>query len=205
MPESENGVRLVAGRREDIVWEGAPWVIWDAGVSGCGLVKGNVEKPETLDFAGSKKKIKEWVAQQPVTNLVIEAPLSAAFRSDGQPIGREGEKDDSGQARYWYMGAGAGVMLATLYLLRDLQADSSAGKHEVRLFEGLVSFKTGGKNSDHAADVTALRNVVKGCPGAGGKICEAAPMDNEGDIESIGALLGVDLGGIPPMIIAAAP
>ena len=51
----------------------------------------------------------------------------------GNPNGRAVEKEDS-QTRYWYNGLGCGVMLAAMYLIRDLhKANISL---PIRLFDG---------------------------------------------------------------------
>ena len=61
--------------------------------------------------------------------------------------------------RYWYLGLGCAVMVAAMYLIRDIDSAKPSGR--IRLFEGFVSHKDRSRPSDHGADVCLLRNVVR--------------------------------------------
>lgn len=131
-------------------------------------------------------------------HLVLEAPLSAAFGAEGNPVGRSGEKQGS-RHRYWYEGLGCSVLVASLYLIRSV---SEAGlAREARVFEGLVTFKDRSKPSSHVADVEALMALVRSGGTTDGEFIEPKPLDDQGDamLESTLGLLGLDL--TPPPII----
>jgi hypothetical protein len=135
-------------------------------------------------------------------NLVLEAPLSVAFSATGNPTGRAVEKRD-GKARYWYLGLGCGVLVAATYLLRSIF--DSPRSREIRLYEGLVSFKPAKVRSSHASDVLALRSIVFQQPSNAGKIVapeqlRASPCDR---LQSAFAVSGFDF-GIPPVIAVGA-
>ena len=129
-------------------------------------------------------------------NVVLEAPLSAAFDANGNPVGRSVEKRD-GQSRYWYAGLGCSVLVAATYLLRSIHDQSPV--REIRLFEGLVSFKPKGLPSSHSKDVGALRDVAWNHPR---KIVAPTELTlNQGDsIVSAFKVAGMDF-GVPPVIV----
>lgn len=136
----------------------------------------------------------------PPLHLVIEAPLSVAFGPSGNPVGRRIERRASTH-RYWYEGLGCGVIVATTYLLRALLA--SAPQREIRLFEGLVSFKGKGLRSSHAADVLQLRQVIRGDLAAGRLVApDALATDPEDVLCSAFAVAGMDV-GVPPVVVVA--
>jgi len=131
-------------------------------------------------------------------HLVIEAPLSAAFAPNGNPLGRVGEKRGN-TTRYWYVGPGCSVLVASLYLLKAIV--DTKPRREVRVFEGLVSFKDQGVASCHKTDVEALKEVVWSQGQTGGKLYEPAALECVGEpkIESTLALLDCD--PTPPPIV----
>jgi hypothetical protein len=147
------------GKRSQIGWGDGNWIFLDIGFSGkartCGLLVGD-GVPRCLKFADAKSEIKSAIANSPVVNLVIEAPLSVCFDPQGNPSGRSIEIENS-KSRYWYVGPGCSVMVAAMYLLREL---SSADQGSIRLFEAFVSYKLG-KKSNHQEDVIAMRQVVR--------------------------------------------
>jgi hypothetical protein len=149
-----------AGRGSQIGWGNGNWIFLDVGFSGktasCGFLVGD-GKPACLKFAQAKSEIKRQCARIKSLNLVIEAPLSVCFDVYGNPSGRSIEIYGS-QTRYWYIGPGCSVMVASMYLLREL--DSLMGNISIRLFEGFISYKTD-KASNHEEDVEALRRVVR--------------------------------------------
>jgi hypothetical protein len=141
--------------------ESGEWLFVDIGFASnsrsCGLVEGD-GTPEALRFCDLASRGRTAVTSRAgPLNLLIEAPLSVAFTSGGNPTGRTVEKR-SGRSRYWYVGLGCGVLVAAMYLLRSLQASGPAC--EVRLFEGFVSFKRKGAKSSHINDVLRLREAV---------------------------------------------
>jgi hypothetical protein len=113
-----------------------------------------------VTFADARKKIIQWlVKSNSLVNLVIEAPLSVCFDSKGNPKGRLVDKSGKG-VRYWYLGLGCGVMVATMYLIRTICEDARVIV-PIRLFEGFVSYKTSSLPSDHRDDVCRIREVVR--------------------------------------------
>jgi hypothetical protein len=151
------------------------WVFVDPGFSEkretCGLL---VDEKEAIEITFCKliQEIRGIVTagSKPV-NLLLEAPLSVAFNSKGNPTGRKIEKHPDGkQTRYWYLGLGCGVMVAATYLLRSIS--DAAPTTEIRLFEGFASFNYKGKKSSHTKDVKGLREVAWGMSKRSGKIVD---------------------------------
>jgi hypothetical protein len=132
-------------------------------------------------------------------NLVIEAPLSVAFGSNGNPAGRSVEKR-GGQSRYWYVGLGCSVLVATTYLLRSIV--ELPPSREIRLFEGLVSFKSKGIPSSHTDDVMALREVAWSLNATKGRIVrpDALAMGPGDRVISAFRVAAMDF-GVPPIIV----
>lgn len=158
---------------------------------------------ESVTFGDLTQKLVALAAQDGVPlHLVLEAPLSAAFGGDANPVGRDCEKREA-QTRYWYVGLGCSVLVASLYLLRALAASSP--QRGVRIFEGLVSFKSRETPSNHKGDVESLRRVVWSGGTKGGCFRRPAALDTGGDnvIESTLALLGLD--ATPPPIVEVRP
>jgi hypothetical protein len=151
-----------AGLINEITWTSGEWIFFDVGFSNnsrsCGLLKGDAN-PIELRFNEAIGKISSYIVntEAPI-NLVIEAPLSVSFDKKGNPKGRTIEKDN-GKTRYWYIGPGCAVMVATLYALQTLEKICS--DREIRLFEGFVSFKDIQERTNHSKDVLLLRDVVK--------------------------------------------
>ena len=165
--------KIVAGRKGQINGDSGDWLIVDIGMSmeepSCGVWYG----PGTLD-AIEFRKLKELVISkakdctQPPLNLLIEAPLSVAFRLNGNP-GRRACDTYSKEYRDWHHNAGAATLLAAQFLLRELY-ECHTRRREVRLFEGHVSFKSEGdkrlkemdkdRAESHKRDVLALKNAV---------------------------------------------
>lgn len=178
------------------------WAFIDLGFASksksCGLLIGDGE-PMVLSFSQLQSQVMSICAagHNPL-NLLLEAPLSVAFGANGNPTGRSVEKRES-QSRYWYVGVGCSVLVAATYLLRSLH-DLSRSR-EIRLIEGLVSFKPKGTRSSHTRDVTALRQVVWAPQSPIGRI--VAPEDlasREGDrVMSAFLVSGMDF-GVPPVV-----
>jgi hypothetical protein len=122
--------------------ESGEWLFVDIGFSRdgatCGVLAGS-GKPEAVSFATLKKRVLDSIARRgSQLNLLVEAPLSVAFTAKGNPTGRSVERQGS-RTRYWYVGLGSTVLLATAYLLRAVV--QSGSRRKIRLFEGFVSFQ----------------------------------------------------------------
>ena len=177
------------------------WLFVDIGFSSkarsCGLLG---EQGQPLEFTFSQIQAhlveKSEIAGRPL-NIVLEAPLSVAFASNGNPVGRAVELRD-GKSRYWYVGLGCSVLIATTYLIRAISEASRA--REIRLFEGLVSFKPKGTASSHSNDVMLLRDVIWGVPGVG-RVVPPNELASSSDhtLRSAFAVAGMDY-GVPPVI-----
>lgn len=195
-----------AGNPKEVGPDSGEWLFIDAGFSSngksCGVLgSDNVAKCLTFSEA-SDLIVSVGSINSPALNLLIEAPLSVAFNSRGNPAGRSIERLGS-KHRYWYEGLGCLVMTSALYLLRALH--DSKSKREIRLFEGFVSFKRKGSVSSHCADVQALRAVVldrnrEPSSVVAGAQLAAASSDR---LVSAFAVAGMDF-GIPPVVRAMA-
>ena len=154
--------------------------------------------PEELTFSHAVEKICKFVKTNDTPiNLVIEAPLSVAFDSNGNPKGRRIEKQNR-KTRYWYVSLGTTVMVAAMYLIKAII--DSEPTAEVRLFEVFVSFKDSNTRTNHSRDVLMLRDIViKEDPEA---IIspESLKMDDSDLLKSAFWVAGVDL-GVPPVLI----
>lgn len=135
--------------------ESGDWVFVDVGFAKearrtSGILVGDSDHMNCT-FADLKSRLaKICLESNEPLNLVLEAPLSVAFSANGNPTGRAVEKRNE-QTRYWYVGRGCSVLVAATYLLRSIH--DQRFDREIRLFEGLVSFKPTGKVSSHTADV----------------------------------------------------
>ncbi len=135
--------------------------------------------PQLLTFAELSEELVQ-ALKTPVApvNLVIEAPLSIAFNSEGNPTGRKIEKRGL-KTRYWYCGAGAVTLLAASHLMHRLVcADIST---EIRLFEGFASFKSSKQPSSHRDDIEAMRSIALQRGGRGKRVCKHELKQNPDD------------------------
>lgn len=157
---------IVAGNASDVMWGDGNWIFLDIGFSGaanargktCGLLVGEGE-PQLVSFsAAAQTIIKTIAASQSTLNLVIEAPLSVSFRN-GNPTARSIEKAKGETHRVWYVGAGCAVMVASIYLIRQIV--DAKPPVTIRLFEGFISYKDRSAKSDHKRDTLLLREVIK--------------------------------------------
>jgi hypothetical protein len=191
-----------AGSVAEVKWGGGAWVFLDIGfsnkVKSCGLLINDLD-PEAVRFNEAQSRILDLVetSGEPV-KLMIEAPLSVAFDKSGNPTGRSIEKQD-GKTRYWYNGLGCGVMVAAMYLLREIQL--SAPNRTVLLFEAFVSYKDRKIKSDHRRDVRLMREVVKDPAGRRQSIISPEELGRAaGDqVKSAFCVAGMDC-GVPPVI-----
>jgi hypothetical protein len=152
---------IEAGDKSYVHWSNGIWVFLDIGFARdartCGLLIGN-GTPSCVQFGEAKRQIVRLIqVSNSLVNLVIEAPLSVCFSSGGNPKGRAIEKEGS-KTRYWYNGLGCAIMVASMYLIRDIHDAKLPTR--VRLFEGFVSYKRRDVKSDHKRDVLILRNVI---------------------------------------------
>lgn len=198
--------RIRAGRLDDLRQDSGLWVFVDIGFSREGKTGGLLVHdgaPRELTFAQLRSELVALAKGGPgPMNLVLEAPLSAAFTALGNPAGRAMEKDASGH-RYWYAGLGCQVTMAAAYLLRAmLEVEQS---RDIRLFEAFVSFKAKGKKSSHAADVLAMRDVAWGSHDAVGKVLRPDELagPHAARVQSAFKVFGFDC-QVPPVIIAQA-
>ena len=158
--------RISAGSANDISKDTGHWMIVDVGFSAtrpsCGVwtvTKGY----RPMKFAELKREvIQEAESAYPSRlNLMLEAPLSVAFKRDGNPTRRVCDEiviNKKLKHRDFYVNAGAQVLIAADHLLRTLRWSSRHG--DVRLFEGFVSFKTKDTKSSEREDVMKLKEIV---------------------------------------------
>ena len=152
-----------AGTVDEINWKDGSWVFVDLGFAkaentSCGVLIGDAE-PQEVCFGKACKLVQKYIEKiddAPV-NLVLEAPLSVAFDSGGNPKGR-GIEARNGEHRYWYEQSGLRVMVAAQYMIKRIR-QATKGK-KLLLFEGFVSFKQE-KKTDHSKDVLLLRDIVQ--------------------------------------------
>lgn len=179
------------------------WVFIDLGFAqaakSCGLLVGD-GKPKEISFSQLKVEILDIVAAEgKPLNLLIEAPLSVAFNTKGNPTGRSIERRGS-QTRYWYVGLGCSVLVATTYLLRSIL--DARFSREIRLFEGLASFKTKSSRSSHSDDVLNLRKIIWEDASKSGRIVppEQLTASPEDKLQSAFLVAGMDF-GVPPVVV----
>ena len=182
------------------------WLFVDIGFASkkasCGLLVGDAIEPEVVSFAKLKERLLGIIASnQAPLNLVVEAPLSATFNEQGNPTGRAIEKRN-GETRYWYVGLGCSVLVATTYLLRAIHDTNPV--REIRLFEGFASFKAKDAPTSHSQDVLNLQDIVWNSPTAKGVIVEPAALlvSQSDQIVSAFLVAGMDF-GVPPVIVVA--
>jgi hypothetical protein len=202
--ESMTMMRIRAGSVEETRRDTGMWAFVDVGFSREGKTAGLLlhdGQPRELTFAQLQAELVALAtcSAQPLS-LVLEAPLSAAFTSNGNPAGRAMEKGEAGH-RYWYAGLGCQVTVAAAYLVRAMLESGVA--RDVRLFEGFVSFKDKGKRSSHSADVLAMRAVAWGLPGATGHVLspERLAGPHASRMQSAFQVFGFDC-QVPPVIVA---
>jgi hypothetical protein len=194
---------ISAGTKSEISLSSGDWLILDIGFSNnsrsCGLMI-NRNPPVELRFDEVVKTICSFISNSKIpVNLVIEAPLSVAFDSKGNPKGRTIERQGS-KTRYWYVGLGCTVMVAALYLVKAIAETSN--NVETRLFEGFVSFKKTGSKSNHSKDVMLLREVIENPNKFTEAIIEpeTLKMAETDSLQSTFLIAGIDA-GIPVIIM----
>ena len=191
-----------AGSADEANRHSGEWVFVDLGFAekakSCGLLLGD-GKPDEVSFSQIREKLLDVVASgEGPLNLLIEAPLSVTFNEHGNPTGRRIERRGK-DTRYWYVGLGCSVLVAAMYLLRELHDASS--NREIRLFEGFASFKPKGVRSSHTNDVLNLRNVVWDSEPTSGFVASADELavSPNHDLRSAFLVAGMDF-GIPAVV-----
>ena len=97
------GFKICAGKVSDLRQDSGDWLFVDVGFSSkgktCGVLKG-AGNPELRTFRGMVDLVLQevQVTGQPL-NLLLEAPLSAAFNQSRNPTGRSIESIDGKNAR----------------------------------------------------------------------------------------------------------
>jgi hypothetical protein len=196
---------IVPGKPSDVVWGKGNWIILDIGFSGrsdnrgrtCGLIIGK-DDPTHLSFADAKRAVVSAICgSQSEINLMIEAPLSVSFRN-GLPATRLVEREGS-QSRSWFTGAGCAVMVASMYLLREISQSEPAVT--VRLFEGFVSFKDRAQKSDHKYDAKLLKEALQYPERYSGSIISENDLKEQtnDDLMSAFSVMGLDY-GVPVVV-----
>ncbi len=178
-----------------------PVMAMDVGYSAtarsCGLAwaeDGNRGSDEMTHQAAITRLI-EWLSGQDESVLILEAPLSTAYR-EGNPAMRgpfEQQKTDSTtKTRVWYSGPGAAVTLAALNILRRLQMEAALAATTVHLLEGFVSF---GDLRSHREVAESLRDALIRQTGTWHQVDAAL------ETLTVTALLGIEGTTQPPAII----
>ena len=200
--------QIRAGSVGEINGDSGDWMIVDLGFSAkrpsCGIWT-KAEGADAVEFGVLVKRViaEAQKADSGPLNLLLEAPLSVAFKRNGNPTRRLCDTRDS-KHRDWYVNAGATTLIAADHLLRNLNACQI--QREVRLFEGFVSFKdpkneaktSAEPKQEHKRDVLKLKDAVwdpnKACIFAPEKLAH----HKEDSIQSAFAFLCKDL--VPPVI-----
>lgn len=199
---------IFAGNLSQANLASGDWVFVDIGFASaaksCGFLFGS-DQPEDITFSELKARLQAIVrAGNNPLNLLIEAPLSVSFNDSGNPTGRSVEKRGS-DTRYWYVSPGCSVLVAATYLLRSIQ--DTKPKRDIRLFEGLASFKPKGVKTKGSEDVKVLRGIIEAhsmvhTRNSKGEIVDPRKLQvNPEDVLSSAFLVaGMDF-GIPPVVV----
>lgn len=206
--------RIRAGTMEQLKHPRGQWAIVDVGFAmspkkTCGFLVSSLPQhdelpePRNLTYGELTNELKTIVTKADVDplHLVLEAPLSAAFDDVGNPVGRSCERYGS-KTRYWYVGLGCSILVASLYLIKNLV--DALPRREIRLFEAFVSFKDSDKESDHRHDVKAILSVLTRGPDGESGFFEPEALRTGCTLTSVLQLLGLDETP-PPIIRVPAP
>ena len=185
-------MRIVAGTKVNAS-QCEDWLAVDIGFSSAkkttGLMGQRWDEPKCVEYGQLLSECSRYAAGRKVLGLIVEAPLSFAFSSRNNPVGRNFEKRNR-LTRYWYQGLGCSVMVAAALFLRDLA--KMDGETTVHVFEGFISFKVDA--TDHRKDaVRLIENRKKVVDGSELKV---NPLDR---IDSVMSLWDGDR-GIPGLI-----
>ena len=121
-----------------------------------------------------------------------------SFRK-GLPAPRSVDRRE-GKNRFWYVGSGCGVMVASMYLIKAIHA--AFPPNSVRLFEAFLSYKQAGVKSDHKREAELLREVVRDPRNRPVQILPAGKLKEHDGDELISAfrVIGIDC-GVPAVIM----
>jgi len=191
-----------AGTIKEMKAASGEWLIVDVGFSAtrksCGYrdVAGTAMEVTFSDLIERILKEAKKETDRPL-NLLFEAPLSIAFNEKGNPTARSIEKRDE-KTRYWYFGLGCSVLVATTHILKKI-VDSKPTR-EIRLFEGMASFKTRDQGHTHRDDVARLFKALKS-PNRIAKKVDPNKLRNKNTdrLESAFKVSGMDF-GVPPVL-----
>ncbi len=194
---------IQAGSISEVKKASGQWAFIDMGFArnarSCGLLVGGGEAEE-VTFSELLSSVSDLAASgsHQQLDLLIEAPLSVAFDVRGNPTGRTVDRRGS-QTRYWYVGLGCTVLVATTYLLRHVV--DMGTRREIYLFEGFVSFKPKGVRSSHSGDVKRLREVAWDSRRGSDAIVppEALRLSADDVLVSAFKVAGMDF-GVPPVV-----
>lgn len=144
-----------------------PVLAIDLGFSGskasCGLAfrksQGDAIKSENYRFDACVKKAAELISPHKDSVLILEAPLSSSFNSEGNPQSR-GDFESKPKARWWSISPGSTMALAAQYFLKNL---SQRIPKDVRcnLIEGFVTGEDSGNDADVAAALLSSLSSIK--------------------------------------------
>ena len=167
---------IIAGKEDQINRKCGDWLIIDIGMSSTRKTCGVWCDPDTFksmhfqelrDFLTYTAKI----ANRGPLNLTIEAPLSVAFRPNGNPWYRRCDKykpnpKKNHESKHWNQNGGRATILAAQFLLRELH-ESKTRRRNIRLFEGHIAFKRyinykpfEIQKNPHLKDVLVLKNAI---------------------------------------------
>lgn len=118
----------------------------------CGLRSPGDAPARNRSFGPMAKDVRRLLLDHPDAVLVLEAPLSGCFETNGNPRrrGTFEDADEENGAKGWYHGAASTVALAAQRLLTRLAEDPKLQRREIRLAE---AFLTRAVNLDHHAAV----------------------------------------------------
>jgi hypothetical protein len=133
----------------------------------CGIVLRDVDgnpKPILRSFGGCVSHVGRLIADGRIDSLIVEAPLSGIFNSDGDPQWRQPfeqqPRNDKTERRYWYTQPGSTVCLAAVAFFSRLLQVIPKCDSPVQVFEGFFTFKPKGK-SDHCHDAVRLAEAAQ--------------------------------------------
>src|SRR5215211_2772008 len=116
-----------------------------------------------VNFGQCVEAVADFLSENVDSCLIIEAPLSGLFDSNGNPKGRLPFERTivNGRtiSRYWYVQGGAVVCLSAMFLLSRVSKLVTSESNTVNLVEGFVSFKT--RRSSHTEDALALLESIR--------------------------------------------
>lgn len=194
--------KIRAGTSDEMNVASGDWLIVDVGFSAtkksCGYrdVAGQALEVTFSDLIERILKEAKRETDHPL-NLLFEAPLSIAFDEKGNPTARKIEKRGK-ETRYWYVGLGCSVLVATTHILKKI-VDSKPTR-EIRLFEGMASFKTLDQGHTHRGDVERLFKALKSPDGIAEKVDPEKLRSKKTDrLESAFKVAGMDF-NVPPVL-----